>query len=394
VSGSHSGNLCGCRFSFENLSTPQRIKKAKSTQTANNDWHQAGGISEMTAWGFVLLMLIAFAAVWVYFAKRPGPRAKIGPDGTNVREPETFVVHHEGKGQGIDISNTALKERTEEFRRDLPGQDHKIKAPIPGRSMTQMGSPPSDISKYGDVKVAPGATPGIPGAESKETVLTKGPIGSRPETPEEPGSPFAMGRRVTDNHRDVELAADLNPSIRPGTGPRNNGRVASPSTNGQEPGYGLGRTRPGETDGEMPAASVPQIRSWDAMHEEVHLPDATLCEEGIVAMVRNPRSLYAYWGETGAREGGQDAYHCLKVSDLTTGKSYLVPISEDDDHWFINEGIEPGHQYIVSHGWQLPNGQFNERAASDPVETPPSTPSPASLKSEYVRHSAHSSPWR
>lgn len=299
----------------------------------------------MTAWGFILLILIAFAVIWVFFARRPGPRAKIGPDGTNVREPETFVVHHEGKGQGIDISNTALKERTEEFRRDLPGDAHKIKTPIPGRSMTQMESPPSDVSKYGDVKVAPGATPGIPGAETKETVLTKGPIGSRPETPEEPGSPGALGRRVTDNHRDVELAADLHPAMTPGAAHGNKRRAASPSTNGQEPGYGLGRTGPGETDGESGEGDDEHAnRSWGALDEDAPLPDATLREEGIVAMVRNPRSLYTYWGETGSSEGGQNAYHCLKVSDLTTGKSYLVPISADDDHWFINEGIEPGHQ--------------------------------------------------
>jgi len=366
----------------------------------------------MTAWGFILLMLIAFAVIWVFLARRPGPRAKIGPDGTNVRDPETFVVHHEGKGQGIDISNTALKERTEEFSRDLPGDAHKIKAPIPGRSMTQMEAPPSDISKYGDVKVAPGATPGIPSADTKETVLTKGPIGSRPETPEEPGSPYALGRRVTDVHRDVELAADLNPSLRPGTGRKDSRRAASPSSNGQEPGYGLGRTRPGQTDGEggngdeedddpgdisegeMPATKFSRGRSWDALHDEARLPDATLCEEGIVAMVRNPRSLYAYWGETGPNQAGQNAYHCLKVSDLTTGKSYLVPVSAGDDHWFINEGVEPGHRYIVSQGWQIPNGDFIERAASDPVETPPDTASPVSLKSANAWQHAHGSPGR
>jgi len=323
----------------------------------------SGGIGDMTAWGFILLMLIAFAVVWVIFARRPGPRAKIGPDGTNVREPETFVVHHEGKGQGIDISNTALKERTAELRRDLPGDAHKIKAPIPGRSMTQMESPPSDTSNYGDVKVAPGATPGTPGDESKETVLTQGPIGSWPEAPEEPSSPFALGRRVTDNHRDVELANDLQPSITPGAGRGDQRSAASPG-------------------------------SWDAVHEELKLPDASLVEEGIVAMVRNPRSLYAYWGETGQDQSGQNAYHCLKVSDLTTGKSYLVPVSEHDDHWFLNEGIEPGHQYVVSHGWQTPNGEFTERATSHPVETPPSQPSPTSLKSAHLGHRAHSSPWR
>ena len=53
----------------------------------------------MTALWFVLVLALVFAAVWIYFGRNPQPRAKIGPDGTNVRDPESFVVHHEGKGQ-------------------------------------------------------------------------------------------------------------------------------------------------------------------------------------------------------------------------------------------------------------------------------------------------------
>ncbi|HWI51144.1 MAG TPA: hypothetical protein VNT01_03255, partial [Symbiobacteriaceae bacterium] len=150
----------------------------------------------MTALAFLGVLGLVFSAVWTYLARHKGPKAKLGSDGTNVREPETFVVHHEGKGQGLDIANTALKERTENLRQDLPGETHTIKAPVPGRDMIRMSSPPSDVSHYGDVKVAPGATPGEPGAESKEKVLSEGPVGSRPGTPEEPGSPYGKGRRV------------------------------------------------------------------------------------------------------------------------------------------------------------------------------------------------------
>lgn len=201
--------------------------------------------------GYVFLVVIAlvFAVIWINLARRPGPRAKIGPDGTNVRNPETFVVHHEGKGQGIDIANTALKERTEDLSRDLPGDAHKVKAAIPGRDLTRMDAPPSDVSLRGDEKVAPGAVPGLPGAETKAKVLMEGPQGSRPATPEEPGSPYAKGRRVTDTHRDVELAEEVLPAAF-GRHEMDRRQAVSPSTTGMEPGYGLGRTRPGETDGE------------------------------------------------------------------------------------------------------------------------------------------------
>ena len=166
----------------------------------------------MTGFVFLVVIALVFAVIWINLARRPGPKAKIGPDGTNVRNPETFVVHHEGKGQGLDIANTALKERTENLSRDLPGDAHKVKAAIPGRDMTRLDAPPSDVSKYGDEKVAPGAVPGQPGGETKEKVLTEGPVGSRPGTPEEPGTPFAKGRRVTDTHRDVELAEEVLPA--------------------------------------------------------------------------------------------------------------------------------------------------------------------------------------
>ncbi|HEY3364564.1 MAG TPA: DUF4912 domain-containing protein [Symbiobacteriaceae bacterium] len=217
----------------------------------------------MTALAFLVVIGLVFVVVWIALARNAHPRAKLGPDGTNVREPETFVVHHEGKGQGLDIANTALKERTEHLSRELPGGADKVKAPIPGRDLVRMGAPPSDISQYGSEKVAPGAVPGQPekvasgpipggsGGESKEKVLMEGPKGSRPGTPEEPGSPYAKGRRVTDNHRDVEAAQELLANPYPGTN-RNveQDLAASAPTDGQEPGYGLGRTAPGETDGE------------------------------------------------------------------------------------------------------------------------------------------------
>lgn len=362
----------------------------------------------MTAVYFLAALVLVFALAWRYLSRNPHPRAKLGPDGTNVREPETFVVHHEGKGQGIDIANTALKERTEDLKRDLPGDTHKIKAPVPGRDTIRLNEPPSDVSKFGDVKVAPGAEP-------KDKVLMEGPIGSRPGTPEEPGSPYAKGRRVTDNHRDVELAADLLPNLE--AGPRSDTKremAASPSTNGQEPGYGLGRTAPGETDGEGGfgdphlanateahttdtrrseggAAGVERRRGrviqfrarpggnaetdeaiafqpdpvwahemaeeldWSGLHDEFPLPEH-YGEDALTALVRNPRSLYVCWDRTGFGEEnlqtmvGEDEYKstvpCLRVYDLDSG---AYPGQPGGHVQTIDVGEHDNH-WFINHG--------------------------------------------
>lgn len=408
----------------------------------------------MTALLFLIVLGLVFAAVWGFMSRNPGPRAKLGPDGTNVREPETFVVHHEGKGQGLDIANTALKERTEDVRRDLPGDAHKVKAPVPGRDMVRMSDPPSDQSRYGDQKVAPGAEP-------KEKVLMEGPVGSRPETPEEPGSPYAKGRRVTDNHRDVELAADLLPSLEPGQSRVDSGLAASPSTNGQEPGYGLGKTAYNETDGEgglgdpdlanfaegdrgdrrAPRsmgkvlefrsragsdAAVPEDEDeeitlpdptsahelgaeldWSGLDEDLPMPAAT-GEDTIVATVRNPHSLYLYFGR-GEREAnlraalGEAEWRrttpCVRIVDLTEADGdTIVAVSDADDHLFINS-VRPGHRYMVSYGRRDSSGKFHEFSHSAPVQTPFGAPD-ATVESDllyqmYARQPGHAgSEWR
>ncbi|HYF93556.1 MAG TPA: DUF4912 domain-containing protein [Symbiobacteriaceae bacterium] len=395
----------------------------------------------MTAVVSLVVLGLVFYGVWNYLARNGNPKAKLGPDGTNVREPETFVVHHEGKGQGLDIANTALKERTEHLSSDLPGDAHSVHAPVPGRDIIQMSSPPSDVSRYGDVKVAPGALPEQPGAETKEKVLTEGPVGSRPGTPEEPGSPHGKGRRVTDNHRDVELAADLLPDASPGQRRRIGADLAaSPPTTDQEPGYGLGATAPGETDGEggfgqagiqnltedaeapqqgrgrvvrfrgrpqdRPesaeiafdpdanwAAEMAEELNWAALNDIPPLP-ADYGEDVTTVLVRNPRSLYVYWERAGFGDEnllamlGEDEYHratpCLRVWDVTTGafpgqaggKAWTIAVGEGDDHWFLNDGIEPGREYVVSYERRTREGRYYLLSQSAPVRTPHDAPAP------------------
>lgn len=398
----------------------------------------------MQALVILVVLGLVFYVVWSYLARNKNPKARLGPDGTNVREPETFVVHHEGKGQGLDIANTALKERTEHLSRDLPGDTHQVRTPVPGRDMIRMSSPPSDVSRYGDEKVAPGATPGQPGAESKEKVLTVGPIGSRPGTPEEPGSPYGKGRRVTDNHRDVELAEDLLPSMGLRQRRVSHDMAASPSTTGREPGYGLGATAPGETDGEGGAGRqglqnlsedddevhrtesrrVIQFRGrmktrhnsdaisfspdplwesemgeefdWGGLHERTPLP-ANYGEDATMLLVRNPRSLYVYWERTGYGDEnlkamlGEGEYYlttpCLRVFDVSSGAfpgqaggtAWTIDVGEQDDHWFINDGVEPGREYVVSYERRTRDGRYFLMSRSFPVRTPHDAPAPDAM---------------
>lgn len=63
----------------------------------------------------------------------PGNPAVLGPDQTAVNPPESYVIHHEGKGQGMDIANKALKELTRHLTPDAPGPAG-VRAKVPGRA--------------------------------------------------------------------------------------------------------------------------------------------------------------------------------------------------------------------------------------------------------------------
>lgn len=79
-------------------------------------------------WFWGLLFVLAAAAILfrvLGWARRgqnpgraddgPGRQAVLGPDGTNRRPPESYVIHHEGKGEGMDAANAARLEAAEEL---------------------------------------------------------------------------------------------------------------------------------------------------------------------------------------------------------------------------------------------------------------------------------------
>jgi hypothetical protein len=257
-------------------------------------------MSAMTGSLLLLILVAVFVVAWVYLARRAHPKAKIGPDGTNVREPESFVVHHEGKGQGIDISNKALKERTEHLSADLPGSTHMVKAPVPGRDPLRLDHPPDDTSRFDDEKVAPGT-------KDKRTLLTK------------PSVAMEVSEEISD---------------------------------------------------------------WSELNRSVPLPQGYHADE-LVALVRNPRSLYVYWehdslGERSLHQALGDAYGqtepVLRIFDVTAGATtaepLVIPLQASDDHCFITESIQPGRRYLVSFERRAPDGRFYLVSHSSTVETP------------------------
>ena len=277
-------------------------------------------MSDMRALAYLVVLGLVFYVVWRFLGRNAGPKAKLGPDGTNVREPETFVVHHQGKEQGLNIANTALKERTE--------------APIPGRDVELAEDlEPEQPLRYGRVLEAPDADRG--------RVIQ---FRSRPG---------AQAESITD-------AADEEVQFTP--------------------------------DADWSHEMAEEV-DWEGLNDPTPLP-ARYTEEAITALVRNPRSLYVYWERSAEADQnllntlGEGAYRrstpCLRITDVTpgadpgqlAGRTWLIDIGELDDHWFVQDGIEPDHTYEISFGRRTAEGQYIVLSHSMPVHTPHDMPAP------------------
>lgn len=135
---------------------------------------------------------------------------------------------------------------------------------------------------------------------------------------------------------------------------------------------------------------------WSLLHEEIPLP-SSYEEDIVMALVRNPRSVYVYWDRSGDGEENLEAMlgeeqwkttvPCLRVYDLTTGaypglpngRIWTIPLGEYDDHWFIHDIVEPGKQYVFSFERMLPDGRFFTIAQSTPVLMPFDAPAPEAM---------------
>lgn len=291
-------------------------------------------MSDMRALAYLVVLGLVFYVVWKYLGRNAGPKAKLGPDGTNVREPETFVVQ---------------------------------------------SSPSPDASRYKDVKVEPTGEPELPTIRN-----------------------------------DVELAEDLLPEQ---TLRSARGADAPAPTAGHRGRVILFRSRPATEPGSIteddaePIAFTPDADwshemaeevDWEGLNDPMPFP-ARYTEEAITALVRNPRSLYVYWERSAEADQnllstlGEDAYRrstpCLRITDVTpgadpgqlAGKTWLLDVSDMDDHWFVQDGILPAHTYEVSFGRRTADGRYIVLSHSLPVRTPHETPAPVAEQSLLYR---------
>ncbi|MBI5118497.1 DUF4912 domain-containing protein, partial [Candidatus Poribacteria bacterium] len=130
-------------------------------------------------------------------------------------------------------------------------------------------------------------------------------------------------------------------------------------------------------------------------------------DDSIVAMVRDPYWIFAYWEITPKRlesvrrelgAGADGSKTTLRVYDITglvfTGdnpNSYFdIEVSGGADNWYINTGW-PNRSYCVDIGLLSPQGKFCTLARSNPVHTPRASASEVvderwmSLEEEFER---------
>lgn len=283
----------------------------------------------MRALAYLVVLGLVFYVVWRFLGRNAGPKTKLGPDG---------------------FDTTALS-------RDLPGDTHKIKAPIPGRDVELA----EDLLPEQPLRNSHGFDAPTADADRGRVILFRGRPGARSDSAInadiDPGSEADIDPDVDADVEEVQFTPDV------------------------------------EWSHEM-AEEV----DWDGLNDPMPLP-SRYTEEAITALVRNPRSLYVYWERANQTDEnllttlGEEAYRkstpCLRITDVTpgadpgqlAGRKWLQDVSELDDHWFVQDGIEPDHTYEISFGRRTADGRYIVLSHSLPVRTPHDSPAPAAGES-------------
>ncbi|MGE5673983.1 MAG: DUF4912 domain-containing protein [Mycobacterium leprae] len=206
-------------------------------------------------------------------------------------------------------------------------------------------------------------------------------------------TPPATGATTGDTHRDVELATEIaspttvTPTASVAPAATGAPQTAAPTTMPQASAATFAPDR------SFAYEMADELQGTDAETQWPVLPtqptQAGLGEDRVVATIRSPRSLYVYWelkGNTaqhvknavGSTEWSASR-PCLRIFDVTgklepdqeNASGWSIDLNEADDHCFINEGIEPGHRYLISYERHTPDGRYFEVAQAIPVEMPP-----------------------
>lgn len=281
--------------------------------------------------GFVFLLVIAlvFAVIWINLAKRPGPRARTGPEGTKV-----------GQGTDVELAEEVMPALFDRRRmdRNLSVSRATTKEPGPGEGGPEGGDPDLPVEQP-DIQ---DDLTDIPNGEMPAVRRASSVIAFRPD--------FETGAEMV----------TFRPEAQPG---------------------------------------------WGSLQQHDPLP-AEYAEDGVTAIVRNPRSLYAYWEKGGGGEQrlramlGDAAFKktipCLRLFDVSTEGAVTIDVGEQDDHWFINN-LEPGHRYVLSFERRTEDGRYYLLSLSSPVSTPAEAAVGSGLLYEHLAQMSGnraSSPWR
>jgi hypothetical protein len=135
----------------------------------------------------------------------------------------------------------------------------------------------------------------------------------------------------------------------------------------------------------VPPAQKPQ-KTLKSEEENYYLPPL-YGEDALVALVKDPYWIYAYWEVTDkTRQNFNKTYGdsmwelstpLLRIYDLTeSGAAVTLDVPFNDlqinpfaDNWYINVG-QPNHTYCLDLGRLLPNGTFITVLRSNTVTTP------------------------
>lgn len=286
----------------------------------------------------------------------PGQQAVIGPDGTNVNPPESYVIHHEGKGQGMDIAGAALKERTHMLTPDAPG-DAGVKANIPGRAPVY------------EEEVVTGATGDAgDGARGPQRIAA---ADTRMEAAAELAFPYRAAPYVGPHKERVQHGETPREELRSRVVD-----IAARLRTGPAPSHpGQGEADPGRHP--EPDGDTEDPEPWTPLRETGALPERYGVDE-VVAMPTAPQRGYAYWELGGGAEQRlppqvlADSRRELRVYDLTGGGAVCAryEIGDLHGHWWLNLP-DAGHEYAVEIGRADGAGRWWALARSEVLHTPP-----------------------
>ncbi len=138
------------------------------------------------------------------------------------------------------------------------------------------------------------------------------------------------------------------------------------------------------TEPDRPTEPVPPRRPPLAVPGWEHPLPWSYGETRLVALVRDPYWLFAYWEITGdvhraaeERVGREAWFHArpvLRVHDVTGGTHYDVGVDEEARNWYLNVG-QPDRTWYLELGRLTEAGEFVMLARSNRVHTPRDMPS-------------------